>query len=226
MLVKLGDFLTTKQYKAAWLSAWSAKSALQRFLAYRCSKEFLSLYLAKNPLLLEEVSEPGLYLSAVSEVDLAVRLHEFGLLPEDKRKKFITTVSKYAIQGEDLYALDNRDILQLFEETEFEDLVQKVRSKLLTRLDDVRRDFELNHNSDQSPEEHMQPLFESFEILKKRFGDDLEIEDLIERETRLANEWITENTQDDLDRKPRALGKVETADKPLGSRSIFDDIDI
>lgn len=225
LLVKLRDFSTSKQYKAAWLSTWSAKSALHRFLTRRCSKEFLSLYLAKNPALLDEVSEPGLYLSAVSEVNLAVRLHEFGLLPEDRRKRFIAVVSKCAIEGEDLYALDDKDIRRMFEDAEFEDLVQNVRAQLLPRLDDVRREAQLNHNSDQSPEEHMQQLFDSFEILKKHFGNDPQVEDLIERETFLINEWIAEKTQDDLDREPRALGKVETSDQPLGSRSIFDDID-
>ena len=225
MFERLQELSISKHYKAAWLSAWSAKSALQRFLARRCSKEFLLLYLAKTPTLLEEVSEPGLYLSAVSEVDLAVRLHEFGLLPEDKRKRFISTVSKYAIEGEDLSALNDRDMRGVFADAEFEDLAQKVRSQLLPRLSDVRREFQFNHNSDQSPEEHMQHLFDSFEILKKHFGDSPEIEELIERETLLANDWIAENTQDEPDRKPRALGKVGSGDNPLGSQSIFDDID-
>ena len=38
-------------------------------------------------------------LSAVPEVGLAVRLHEFGLLPEENRRKFVRTVSEYAVDG-------------------------------------------------------------------------------------------------------------------------------
>lgn len=54
MLVKLAEFPSSKSYKSAWLSAWGAKRDLQGFLASRCSKEFLSLYLAHNGALLDQ----------------------------------------------------------------------------------------------------------------------------------------------------------------------------
>ena len=85
------------------------------------------------------MSEPGLYLNAVSEVGLAVRLYEFDLLPEQHRKRFINTVSDYAIQGEDLHALDRADIKHLFTDREFEDLLEKVHNQLIPSLKDVRR---------------------------------------------------------------------------------------
>ena len=226
VLVRLGEFSTSKTYKSEWMSAWRAKSALQKFLARRCSKEFLSLYLGNNPDLLDKVSEPGLYLSAVSEVDVAARLHEFGLLPEDNRKRFVATVSEYAVRGDDLYALDDADIRGLFEGHEFEELLQNVRTQLLPRLDDVRLEVQINHRSSEPPDEHMQQLLESFETLKKHFGDDARGAKIIERETRLANEWIAEKAPEEPDRKPRTLGKVETPDKPTGTRSVFDDIDV
>jgi energy-coupling factor transporter ATP-binding protein EcfA2 len=225
MLVRLCEFSTSKKYKSERLSTWGAMSALQRFLSRRCSKEFLSLYIEKNPDLLVNVSEPGLYLSAVSEVDLAVRLHEFRLLPEDKRKKFVATVSEYAIRGDDLYALDDVDIRGLFEEHEFEELLLSVRTQLLPRLDEVRREVQLNHQSSEPPDEHMQQLLELFATLNKHFGDDARTAKIIEREISLANEWIAEKSPEEPDRKPRTLGKVETTDKLLGTRSIFDDVD-
>lgn len=224
-LGRLREFSISKKYKSEWLSAWSAKSALQGFLARRCSKEFLSLYLQKNPDLLDKVSEPGLYLSAVSEVDLAVRLHEFELLPEDKRKKFVATVSEYAVRGEDLYALDDVDIQSMFKDQEFERLLKRVRTQLLPRLNDVRRNWQYNHQLGEPPDEHMQLLLESFGVLKKHFGDDARAAKIIDRETRLANEWIAENTPEEPSRKQRTLGKVETSDKLPSTRSIFDDID-
>ncbi|MBU0507500.1 hypothetical protein KKH27_01505, partial [bacterium] len=213
MLVKLGEFSTSKKYKSAWLSTWGAKSAIQRFLARRCSKEFLSLYLEDNPELLAKVSEPGL--SAFSVVSLAARLHEFGLLPEENRKRFVVTISGYAVRGDDLYALDDLDIQSLFEDHEFEELLQNVRTQLLPRLDDVRIEAQHNHQSSEPPDEHMQPLLESFEILERLFGDDEHAAKIIERETRLVNEWIAENEPEEPDKNPRILGNVETPDKPL-----------
>jgi len=224
MLDKLVENSTIKKYKSAWLSSWSAKSAIQRFLARRCSKEFLSLYLEKNPGILAKVSEPGL--SAFSVVSLAARLHEFGLLPEENRKRFVVTVSGYAVRGDDLSALDDLDRRSLFEDDEFEELLQNVRTQLLPRLDDVRIEAQHNHQSSEPPDEHMQPLLESFEILERLFGDDVHAAKIIERETHLAYEWIAENEPEEPDRTPRILGNVQTPDKPQGTRSIFDDVDV
>ncbi len=109
-------------------------------MARRCSPEFLALYLAEHPDLLTTVSKPGLLLNSVPEVDLAVRLHELGLLPEIHRKTFVETVSEYALNGEDLYALDDDGIQSVYTEEEFVDFKQRVRTELVPRLDDIRSD--------------------------------------------------------------------------------------
>lgn len=226
MLRRLRDFSTTPKYKSEWMSAWGARRDLQGFLSRRCSKEFLSLYIEKNPDLLDRVSQPGLYLSAVSEVDLAVRLHEFGLLPEEVRKKFVATVGGYAVEGEDLYGLEDADIRRVFEGHEFAELLLRVRAELLPMLDDVRRDRQRNRDSDQSPDEHMQPLLESFETLKKLFSDDEDAVKIVEQEKERALEWIAENTSEDPDpTESRTLGEVQATDELRGDRSIFDDGD-
>lgn len=182
------------------------------------------MYLKHHPELLEEVSEPGLFLDSVPEVRLAERLHELGLLPEDQRKKFVATVSNYALDGEDTDALGDEGIRTLFHDDEFEDLVQRVRTELLPRLGDVRREWESNHYSGD-PSEHMQQLLESFDTLKKRFGGDADSAKIIDREIQRANEWIGEHSPEESEREPRELGKVEAADPTENERSIFDDID-
>ena len=142
MLAKLQEITPSKAYKSPLLSRFGARRDLQGFLTRRCSREFLSLYVARHPELLDGVAEPGLFLDAVPEVRLAKRLHEFGLLPEEKRKKFVETVSSYAIEGEDTDALSNIGIRALFTDEEHDELLESVRNELLPRLDDVRRDWE------------------------------------------------------------------------------------
>lgn len=225
ILAKLQDYSQSKSYKSLWLSTFGAKWALQGFLARRCSREFLSLYLQHNPGLLARVSEPGLFLDTVPEVRLAKRLHEFGLLPEGARTKFVETVSNYALEGQDADALDDEGIQSLFKGTEFEELVQKVRTELLPRLGDVRREWESNHSPGESPDEHMQQLLEFFESLKKRFDDDESTVMLIDHQIRLTNEWIDENTLKEAERSPRELGEIEAPAEMRSARSIFDDID-
>ncbi len=221
MLARLGAFSTSKAYKSAVLSSWGARHSLQGFLARRCSKEFLTLYLDEDPKLLDRVSEPRLFLS---EVRLAARLYEFGLLPEAKRKKFVETVSEYAVRGDDVDVLDDVHTRSVFKDDEFESLVQRVRAQLLPRLGDLRREAQSNHTSG-TPEEHMGQLLAVFDALKKHFGDDESAVKTIEREITLANEWIGENTPDEPERSSRKLGKVEALENRQGGRSIFDDID-
>jgi len=112
------------------------------------------MYIEDNPGLLDRIVEPGLMLSAMSEVDLVARLHTLGLLPEPHRRKFIETVSQYAVDGDDLAAMSNKSIRSVFGDSEFDELKSRVRSELLPRLDDVRRTVQSNHSSNESPEEH------------------------------------------------------------------------
>jgi hypothetical protein len=225
MLAKLSELARSKSYRSPWLATFGAKRDLQGFLARRCSKEFLSLYLHHNPGLVDQVSEPGLFLDTVPEVRLARRLHEFGLLPEVKRKRFIDAVSNYAIEGEDTYALDDDGIRSLFTDDEFEYLVERVRTELLPRLGDVRRSWQSNHSLEEPAEEHMQKLLDLFDSLKNQFDEDKSAIKLIDREIRHAAEWIDENTPEEPERSPRKLAKVKAPEKPQSTRSIFEDID-
>jgi hypothetical protein len=153
-------------------------------------------------------------------------LHELALLPEDNRKKFIKTISEYAIQGEDLYALENTEIRKVFQYQEFEDLLQSVREQLLPKLAEVRLDWQNNRSSTEPPDEHMQQLLDSFETLKRHFGDEPNIAAIIEQEIHYANDWTAENMPDELDEVPRTLGKLESLNESHSKRSIFDDIDV
>ncbi len=225
VMIKLQELLTSKNIKNKWLYVWQVKSMVQGFLTHRCTKEFLSRYLEENVELLNKVVEPGLYLNAVSEVSLAVRLFELGLLPEEHRKRFINTVSDYAIQGEDLYALDSPNIKHMFIDCEFEDLLEKVHNQLIPQLDDMRRDIEENYKTNESAEENMQPFLNTLEILKKHFGNHLQTNEIIEEQMDLVNNWISENTVDELEIELQPLGNIDAKEPGILSRSVFDDID-
>lgn len=224
MMERLRDFSASNQYKVEWMSSWGARWTLYRFLANRCSKDFLAAYLEQSPDVLQRLAKPGLSLSAVPEVDLAVRLHEFGLLPEEVRKAFVETVSTYAVEGDDLYALDDSGVRSVFQDSEFDELLETVKTELLPKLHDVRINAQSSHLSSESPEEHMQGVLESFDILKKRFSEDEQLVKRINKEIDLANEWISETEPQEPKVGPRVLGAVEHSEERRGTRSIFDDI--
>lgn len=171
-----------------------------------------------NPELLDRLSKPGLLLNAVPEVELAIRLHEFGLLPEDRRQQFIATVSEYALEGQDLYALQDPGIRGMFVDHEFEEFLELVRAELLPRLDDVRFDWVSNHD------DYIEPLLDSFEALKKHFAGDENALTIIERESERATWRIGEQRSED-DRPSRKLVDVRSFAEIYTKRSIFDDVD-
>ncbi|MHB0843060.1 nSTAND3 domain-containing NTPase [Stutzerimonas nitrititolerans] len=225
MIDRLRDFSSSEKYKVEWLSSWSARQTLCRFLARRCSKEFLALFIEQDPSILNRVSKPGLSLGFSSEVDLAVRLHEFDLLPEENRKLFIDTVSSYAIEGEDALALEDSGMRTIFTDQEFEGLVESVRMQLLPKLGSVRRKMQHSYDSSTSPDEHMQSLFELLETLKKSFVNDDVVSKTIDQEIERANQWITETEPPEAEISPRVMGDIGASAGKHGTRSIFDDVD-
>lgn len=159
------------------------------------------------------------------EVRLASRLHEFELLPEEHRAKFVRTVSDYAADGSDTTPLDSRTIRSLFTAHDYDNLVRRVRLELLPRLDEVRFDHQLIRSSDTPADEHMYEFVSSLATLKKCFAGDADALKAIDRETDRVNDWTSKNSNDEPEREPRKIGKVSKQQNSKMSRSIFDDID-
>jgi uncharacterized protein (UPF0305 family)/energy-coupling factor transporter ATP-binding protein EcfA2 len=225
MISRLNEFSESDKYKVKLLSSWAAKRSLYRFLANRCSKEFLALYVEQDQGIFERISKPHLSLSFSPEVDLVVRLHEFALLPEEQRRKFVETVRNYAIEGDDVFALEDAELRRIFTDDEFNDLVETVRINLIPNLGDVRRNVESNHDSSEPPDEHMQDLLDTFSTLKKIFTDDKNVVVTLDREIDIVNAWIAETEPPEPNLSPRTLGTANMTEEKHGTRSIFDDID-
>ena len=230
VLKRLNEVSSSTLYKSPALARWYGQGRIDGFLASRCSKDFLLQYIQQRPDVLDRVSDPGLFLYAVSEVDLAIRLHELGLLPENHPQRFVTTVIAYAIGGEDLHAIESLRIQSVFTSAELSAFRERVRDELLPNLGDVRRTWQSNRNSDQSPDECIDPLLESFSALKEEFADDPAVTSIIDNEIQLGRAWIAEQTEDDPkeERPARSFGDVESPDNPpvpAQTRGIFDDVD-
>jgi energy-coupling factor transporter ATP-binding protein EcfA2 len=219
-----------------WTQGWERERKADRFLAGRCDREFLGLYLERHPQILERVSNPGLFLYAVSEVELALTLFEFGLLPEQHRRKFVHTVIQYTVQGDDGYVFENPAIRKMFTPGERKDLTMRLRSELVPSLATARSNWEDNFQSDEDPESYMQPFGEILSALERKFATDKDVTTAVSRERVLVERWIRQTLEDiaerdgdrgyeepeyDLGDHPRSEAGVAVAE-----RSIFDDIDL
>jgi len=90
VLAKLQALSTSKDYKTPWLSTWNAKRSLHTFLLHRCSDEFIRLYLASNPSLIENIKNPSMSLRYSTDVSITKLLFDLSILPEDSRTSFGT----------------------------------------------------------------------------------------------------------------------------------------
>ena len=226
VLKRLEDYSLSPRYKSTLYAAWGARDRIFSFLSRRCSKEFLSFYIAQHPETLDRAATPGLMLSSVAEVDLAVCLHKHGLLPLAQRLKFVETVKEYAMSGQDLYAVTDLAIRSVFTEEEFAAFREEVRTDLVPRLTDVRYDWESNYDSGNSADSFMEPLKEALKAIKDEFLSDEEVEAKVDKELEHLNDWIGEHSEAEPADKPRrTLGDVENPDLVGDTRSIFDDVD-
>lgn len=228
LVIKRLDEFSTTEYKTPFLARWHSKGRIDGFLSSRCSKEFLLQYIEQHSNIFERVSKPGLSLDLVSEVDLAIRLHEFGILPEKYRREFVTTVIAYAIDGEDFYALQSLRIQSVFTSDELSEFRERVRVEVLPRLSDIRRTWQSNRNSDQAPDEYMQPLIDSFSALKQEFAQEPAILSNIAEEMQSIEQWIAEEIENEPEkaRPVRSFGDINTPEPlPVQTRGLFDDVD-
>ena len=225
MFRKIEKLLESESKESQGLSILSSRGRLQSFLASRCSKEFLVLYLQRNPALLDRVSDPSLSLAYSSEVGLAKRLYDFGLLPESCRRRLIENVSEYVFLGLDASALSDMRIRSLFTDDEFESLAQRVATELLPRLSDVRLDWESDYDWECQPDAHINQILEFFDSLKVPFADDEGVLRSIDHQISRAWQWVDETTYEEHEKLPQRLGTIPSQMGPRSTRSLFDDID-
>jgi conflict system STAND superfamily ATPase/restriction endonuclease len=221
---RLKEFTQSKSYKTKWLSTWGAKQNLHRFLHTRCSKAFLELYISNNPDIFEVVSNPGLSLRFVSELDVALKFHELGLLPEEFRKKLVSTIITYTIAGDDFYVLESEELKSVFTDDENELLQSRIRTEVIPNIDAIKVKWQSEIDLNDSVENQMEPLLDALKIMKDKFSGDTEY---INNEIISLNRWIEQNEPNKKEIHPRQ--KLETLKESLefnGERSIFDDIDI
>jgi hypothetical protein len=218
-----------------WNERCQRKRDMDRFLADRCDRAFLELYLLHHPKVLERVSSPGLRLEVVSEVELALKLFDLKLLPERHRAQFVQTVSKHAVNGDDGYVFESSKIRKMFTRQEMKDLKVRVRNDLIPNLANARQNWESNFPDDEDPESYIQPYSDLLSALEHEFPSDPEVKKAVIEETVSVRFWIDKTLQDMAERgdqrdyepdyDPGDYRKTAEAATTSG-RSIFDDIDL
>lgn len=205
---------------------WNNKSALHRFLSYRCDKEFLQRYIARNPEFISNLSV-GAYLYAVSDVDVLVRLHEFGQLPEPERLRAVATIRNLAIDIPDSGFL-REEIRRLMTHEELVHLLEHVQTTLLPNLDEHIDQWRDNYNSDEDPNAYFYELKSALQDYSNEFGENEYAVDLVAKALdnidhvieALQSEFPEKSDEDD------SFARRVQEDAQDSARSIFDDVNL
>lgn len=220
--VRLGTFMRSRRIKE---DTSDPRDQVYSFLSSRCSAEFLRLFLAAEPSVLEAVADPGLTLAAVSEVPLAFALGEHGLLPKPARDAFVSVVVNYAVQGEDFFALSDARFQKLMTLGEKMGLLGALKSELIPNLDEVLRRWQ-GYYASGNREDHLQPLLDGLIAIRDGLLDDAacvqDVDDVMQR----ARDWIDEQDEDPSEGRAADRLSIPANVVTMPSiRSVFDDVD-
>ncbi len=225
VIKRLVAYKTSSAYKTEWMSNWGAQRELLGFLAGRCSKQFLEAYLEVDNKLVESIAKPMPNLEFSVEIELAIRLFKFGLLPEDTRKALAENVSKYARDGVDARVLSDPELRSLLNDKELGRLRKVVRTEVLPRIADVRLEHQSDHSPEDDPSWHMRRFTQLLSAIEDTYPQSLRIRNIIKRERQQVQAWINSNPADVDSSISRSIEVGEVIADPGSSRSIFDDVD-
>lgn len=203
------------------------KNGLHRFLAYRCDRDFLTRYITRYPQFISSL-RVGSYFYAVSDIDVIVRLHEFGLLPESTRQSVISAIRELAVETPDAGFLQEK-IRELFTRDELNDVLEHVRKELLPNLSDVISNWRWNYNTDtdEDPEDYFYELTNALRDYQSEFTNDQDAVAYIEAALVQIDEEIEELRQEQPseDHSNDFYGKSSTSETHNSIRSVFEDVD-
>lgn len=199
---------------------------LDQFLAYRCDRDFLTRYITQHTQFVPSLRVWS-YLYAVSDVDVIIRLHEFGLLSEQKRLEVVATIRELAVDTPDSGFLQER-VRNIITEEELADILEHVRTNLLINLSEQIDNWFCNYSYDNDPEGYFSELTSALKDYRNEFESDL---DACER-TEEALDEIEQNIEELRSEHPLEPdsedyhGRNSSGGSQDDSRSVFDDVDL
>jgi hypothetical protein len=195
------------------------------FLAQRCDRDFLASAIERIPTLLDMQVTP--FMAYSSETQVLARLHEFGLLPEDRRRKFVDNVAGLTITIPDGAVLRDDGLRSLFTENEFVELKSRIREEVVERLSGIISEWESDCPADDDPESYFDELESMLGSVEDVFDDEPDVARHVaegRQKIKIAIDSLNE------DRPEPISSKIET---PTGQATrsadqisaIFDDLD-
>src|SRR3546814_13743500 len=105
------------------------------------------------------------------------------------RRRFIDTVSEYAVDGVDASVLGYDRMRAMLTKTELDALRGALRNKLLPELGAVRERRQDQYDETDDSHQHKEPFRDVAEALQKEFSEDVEVRGVIAGAKSLCAQW-------------------------------------
>jgi hypothetical protein len=148
------------------------------------------------------------------------------VLPDDKRKQVVSEFRELAVDTPDAGFLDD-SIRGLLTSEELAEILERVRTELLTDLDTQVDSWRRSYDGDRDPEDHFRELVSALQDYRREFAEDEEA--ISQLDAALGEiEKVVEDLRSELPPEPEPddfYGGSSAREGEDASRSIFDDVD-
>ena len=149
------------------------QGGVKRFLAHRCSPEFIkTIRLQQRPWFLESL-RVGSYFYAVPDVEVMNKFHQLGILPEQESLRHVAAIRELAATTPDAGYL-NRSIVSFMTKHEIDETTAYVRAELLSHFDSCISSWRDNWDPREDPENHFYELTSALQTFESALSDDEE----------------------------------------------------
>jgi hypothetical protein len=199
----------------------------QVFLARRCDAGFLRAYMGRPEWRWDELEDFS-YVFGSSQISLAARLQEFGLLPPEKKSALFERVVAVSADGPSADFLHPSRMSGLFSGVEVDQMFEAVIERLLPQAEDLVQNWDENYDGSEEPDDYFSSLISALEMLYERSQDprvDAALNSAIDAAS-MALESAKENyNYPEPERDYFDFVESSAARNVSSERSVFDDVD-
>lgn len=210
------------------------------FLATRCSSEFVATCLELDSDLIDRslgyLCDQGIIMASA----VIARIHDFGVLPENRRVKTRDWISEWAVEGPDADWVDDPAVIRMLSKQEFTAILTRVRTELIPNLGQTLIDWRSNEQGDEAGQ-YYQPLEDALRKYADALKDDhtavgalTAALEQVDQQRSEARYWRSDDTEDEGHEAETAQQGGLSAEPSGGSstlgattpgRNVFDDVD-
>jgi hypothetical protein len=207
------------------------------FLTTSCSQEFVRTCLDLDGDLIDRgmgyLRAQGYILSAA----VVARLHDWGVLPENRRVEARDWISEWAVKGPDADWISDPAVIRMLSEQEFAGIVSRVRTELIPNLNQTLADWKSNEQGD-SAEDYYEPLNSALREYARALEEDPAAAGALDaaleqadRQCAEARYWQPDDGEYEIEdeAEPEQQGPFAATSRaefsPAGGRDVFDDVD-